>query len=410
MIIVVAGPAGSGKSTLGLQLARLLRVPFLDLDTLTNPLLDQLTQAVLDGRHWNHPELRDIIRPARYAALLAAVADQVRAHSGAVVVAPFTLELKGGPEWDRLVSASGGPPHVVWLRAAGELLAERRGVRGVDRDAYIVDASGGAAPSVPHLAVDASLSIAQQLAAVSRSLSVGRRLPADSPMFRRRFAAGLFDLDGTLIDSTPAINRSWLQLAREFDVELDPLGIGHGQPAAQVVAALFPQHLAEQALARFAEIEAEELDDVVALQGAQNLLERLPEEAKAIVTSGTRLIATNRLRVAGVTPPSVLVTFDDVTKGKPDPEPFVLAAQRLGVDPADCIVFEDAPAGLAAARAAGCTTVSIVGTHEEHELQADLVVDGLYQLSIDVLPDGGFRLTPARPISDGEQPSPGGRR
>lgn len=400
MIIVVAGPAGSGKSTLGLQLARLLRLPFLDLDTLTNPLLDQLADDILHGRHWNDPALRGVIRPARYAALLAALADQVKAGAGAVVVAPFSAELRGGPEWERLVEAAGGVPRVVWLRASPELLRERRRERSADRDAFIVD-SGPAAPAVPHMTVDASLAIAQQLAAIKRGLGLGRPLPTDSPVFGRTFAAALFDLDGTLIDSTPAVNRAWLQLAREFDMELDVLAAGHGQPAAQLVAALFPEHLAESALARVSEIEAEELDDVVALQGAEDTLKSLPEQSKAIVTSGTRLIATNRLRAAGVTPPAVLVTFDDVTRGKPHPEPFLLAAQRLGVDPADCVVFEDAPAGLAAARAAGCATVAIEGTHEEHELDADLVVDGLHQLRVEVLAGGGFRLAPADGLAQG---------
>jgi sugar-phosphatase len=93
----------------------------------------------------------------------------------------------------------------------------------------------------------------------------------------------------------------------------------------------------------------------------------------------------------------VLVTFDDVTHGKPHPEPFLLAAARLGVDPARCIVFEDAPAGLAAAKAAGCATVGIVGTHDERELErnADLLVDGLFQLRVVAHSSGAFHLAPA---------------
>ncbi|WP_382306712.1 HAD-IA family hydrolase [Herbiconiux sp. UC225_62] len=459
MIVVVAGAAGSGKSTLGLELARSLGAALLDLDTLTNPLLEGLGAELAGGAHWNDPALRRLVRPARYAALLAALADQVRAGGSAVLVAPFTAELLGGAEWEQLVEAAGSVPAVLWLVASPELLAERRRLRSADRDAHVVDPPADHAPAVPHLGVDASLPTAEQLADVlarlgvergrggdgrvsdgrvgdggadessrsgsaeegggrdgsvaddsvdddsarddrgrdlgARSVWGGRMLAADSPVFARTFDAALFDLDGTLIDSTPAVVRSWAQLGREYGLETDLLASGHGRPASQVIASGFPEHLADEALARVTEIEAADLDGVVALDGAASLLDSLPDSARAIVTSGTRLIAGNRVGAAGLTPPAVLVTFDDVTHGKPHPEPFLLAASRLGVDPANCVVFEDAPAGLAAAKAAGCTTVGIVGTHDEHDLDADLLVDGLFQLRVDLQPDGGFRLAPA---------------
>ncbi|SDZ17081.1 HAD-IA family hydrolase [Herbiconiux ginsengi] len=473
MIVVVAGAAGSGKSTLGLELARSLGAALLDLDTLTNPLLEGLGAELAGGAHWNDPALRGLVRPARYAALRAALADQVRAGGSAVLVAPFTAELLGGPEWEQLIEAAGSAPVVVWLVASPELLAERRRLRSADRDSHVVDPPAGHAPVVPHLGVDASRPTAEQLADVlarlgveagraddgrvndggagggsghdgggangggshdgggvddsardvgrhngstdksgspggsgvddgarddrdrdlsARSVGGGRTLPTDSPVFARTFDAALFDLDGTLIDSTPAVVRSWAQLGREYGLETDLLASGHGRPASQVIAAGFPDHLAAEALARVTEIEAADLDGVVALEGAAALLDSLPDSARAIVTSGTRLIAGNRIGAAGLTPPVVRVTFDDVTHGKPHPEPFLLAAERLGVDPTDCVVFEDAPAGLAAARAAGCTTVGIVGTHDEHELDADLLVDGLFQLRVVLQPGGGFRL------------------
>ncbi|WP_291053086.1 HAD-IA family hydrolase [Herbiconiux sp.] len=396
MIIVVAGAAGSGKSTLGLELARAFDAALLDLDTLTNPLLEGLGASLADGAHWNDPALRPTIRPARYAVLRAALADQVRAGADAVLVAPFTAELQGGEEWRLLVTAAGGDaPHVVWLQASADLLAERRRLRGADRDVHVVDPPASAVPAVPHLVVDASLSTAQQVTSVRRRLGGGRELPADSPVFGRTFDAALFDLDGTLIDSTPSVIRSWAQMAREYGLEGDPLAGGHGRPAAQVVGSLFPEHQAAEALARVTALEAADLDDVIALDGAASLLGSLPDEARAIVTSGTHVIATSRLAAAGLAEPAVLVTFDDVTHGKPHPEPFLLAASRLGVDPARCVVLEDAPAGLAAAKAAGCTTVAIAGTHASHELDADLTVDGLFQLRAEPAPGGGFRLVPA---------------
>ncbi|KQQ50622.1 hypothetical protein ASF68_15385 [Plantibacter sp. Leaf314] len=220
-------------------------------------------------------------------------------------------------------------------------------------------------------------------------------MEATAPIFGQVFAAGLFDLDGTLIDSTPAVNRSWAQLAREYGLEVDLLAEGHGQPAAQVLTASFPPEQVAGALARIIEIEAEEVADVIALPGAAEALAALGDDAKAIVTSGTRLIAGNRIAAAGLVRPAVVVTFDDVTKGKPDPEPFLLGRSRLGMEAQPCVVFEDAPAGLAAARAAGCWTVGIAGTHEAHELDADLVIDGLFQLRLEPVVEGGFRLVPA---------------
>lgn len=401
MIVVVAGPAGSGKTTLGRALARTLRLPLLDLDTITNPVLDGVG-ALADhdwpagATHWNDAALRPTVRPARYAALLATLADQRDAGVGAVLVAPFTAELRGGEEWDALVEAAGVVPRVVWLRADAATLADRRAGRAADRDAHIVDAPSDVEPQVRHLTIEAALSTSQQLASVKRALGLGRTLASTSPIFEQVFAAGLFDLDGTLIDSTPAVNRSWAQLAREYGIEDDLLAAGHGQPAVQVLAERFPADQVAGALARIIEIEAAETADVIALPGAADALAALGDDAKAIVTSGTRLIAGNRIGAAGLTPPQVVVTFDDVTKGKPDPEPFLLGRSRLGMDERTCVVFEDAPAGLAAAKAAGCWTVGIAGTHEAHELDADLVIDGLFQLRLEPVAEGGFRLVPTQ--------------
>lgn len=171
MIIAIAGPAGSGKTTLGRALARALALPLLDLDTLTNPLLEGLG-SLLAGRHWNDSTLRPTIRPARYAALLAALSDQVDVGGGAVLVAPFTAELAGGAEWRQLVHAAGGAPTTVWLQASPGLLAERRAGRAADRDAHVVDAAAGAPPVVPHLVVDASWTTSVQVEHVLGQLTL----------------------------------------------------------------------------------------------------------------------------------------------------------------------------------------------------------------------------------------------
>lgn len=156
---------------------------------------------------------------------------------------------------------------------------------------------------------------------------------------------------------------------------------------------MLPESRVTEAVARIAAIEESDLDDILSLGGAVDFIASLPQAAKAIVTSGTRNLAHARIAASGIPKPDVVVTFDDVTKGKPHPEPFLLAAERLGVGPSRCLVFEDAPAGLLAARAAGCATVAIVGTHDAAGLDADLVVDGLHQLAVEPV-DGSYRIVP----------------
>lgn len=388
--LAVTGAAGAGKSTLGRALARELGLALLDLDTLTNPVLDAVVTPLLAGGHWNDEALRPTVRPARYAALRDALADQAAIGMGAVAVAPFTSELEGGDAWRQFAAACGQEPVVVWLTGTSELLNARRAHRSVDRDAHAMDAPAFA-PAVPHVRIDASLSTSQQVNRVLRHLGVHRALSEDSIVLSRRFDAAMFDLDGTLIDSTPAVLRSWNLLSTEFGVDIDPLASGHGQPAIQLIRKIFPVDRADEALARISEIEAAEVWDVVPIPGSVEFFDSVP--LRAIVTSGTRLIAGNRLTAARIVRPDIVVTFDDVVKGKPDPEPFLLAAQRLGAAPHSCVVFEDAPAGIRAAKAAGCMVVAITGTHDADELQdADLVVDRLDQLVVS--PDGtGFRLT-----------------
>lgn len=164
--VLVAGAAGSGKSTLGASLARRAGAALLDLDTLTNPVLEGLQSAgVFGGRHWNDPSLRAVVRPARYAALRDAIAAQ---PARAVAVAPWTAELAGGAPWRDLVDALGAEPHVVWLRAGVELLAQRRAGRGFDRDAHVVEP--GAEPVIAHIEVDAALPTAEQVERVEAAL------------------------------------------------------------------------------------------------------------------------------------------------------------------------------------------------------------------------------------------------
>ncbi|MGH3491487.1 MAG: HAD-IA family hydrolase [Actinopolymorphaceae bacterium] len=198
--------------------------------------------------------------------------------------------------------------------------------------------------------------------------------------------AVLFDLDSTLVNSLPSLIRSWGRWAEEHGLTAEQVraAIGHGLTAASIVARLLPPEQRAVGLARIDVLETSDVADVTALPGAHTLLSALPANRWAIVTSGNQLVAKARLAAAGLPEPAVLVTADDVRRGKPDPEPYLLGAQRVGVDPARCLVVEDAPAGLAAARAAGMSSVGVTTTHDAADLDADVVVEGLQNLSVRV--------------------------
>ncbi|MGW3290093.1 HAD family hydrolase [Streptomyces sp. NPDC001002] len=194
----------------------------------------------------------------------------------------------------------------------------------------------------------------------------------------------LFDNDGTLVSSLESVRRCWARWAREYGITAEAFGSVelHGRTAAEIAADLLPADVVPAAVARIEQLEVEDVPNggVRLLPGTQAFLAALPAERWAVVTSATRPLAEARLDAVGILP-KTLITADDVTRGKPDPEPYLRAARELGVDPARCVVFEDAPAGLRAGRAAGMTTVALTTTHQAHELAADLVVNDLSALS-----------------------------
>lgn len=210
------------------------------------------------------------------------------------------------------------------------------------------------------------------------------------PLDGRPFAAVVFDMDGTLIDSTPVVVRSWLRWAEEHDVDPRRLQGFHGVPAAAIVAELLPGHRHERAVRRITELELADTDGIEVLPGAAEALAALAPEHSAIATSCTAPLAAARIGASGLQAPAVLVTADDVERGKPHPDPFLLAAERLGVDPTKCLVVEDAPGGLAAARAAGCATLAVVTTTPREELvaAADAVVTDLSHVVFSSTGDG----------------------
>jgi mannitol-1-/sugar-/sorbitol-6-phosphatase len=164
---VVAGAAGTGKSTLGEALARRTGAVLLDLDTVTNPLLDRVFPATGRCGHWNDDQNRPLVRPARYAALLDVAADQTRLGRDVVLTAPFTAELQGGPEWETLVRALASTDLlVVWLHTSPDILRRRVRDRGELRDLATSAARPAAAPRIPHLRLDATSPTDEQMAVV----------------------------------------------------------------------------------------------------------------------------------------------------------------------------------------------------------------------------------------------------
>ncbi|MGA4866532.1 HAD family hydrolase [Streptomyces lavendulocolor] len=203
----------------------------------------------------------------------------------------------------------------------------------------------------------------------------------------------LFDNDGTLVSTLESVHRCWTRWAGEYGIAADDFARVelHGRPAVEIITELLPPGRAAEIPAALARIERLEIEDVPGgvklLPGTGELLAALPANRWAVVTSATGPLAAARLREAGIDAP-VLIAADDITRGKPDPEPYLLAAARLGVDPARCVVFEDAPAGLASGRAAGMRTVALATTHDRDRLVADVVVTDLSQVSAQVTPDG----------------------
>lgn len=199
-----------------------------------------------------------------------------------------------------------------------------------------------------------------------------------SALTGRVFAAVLFDMDGTLIDSTPAVRRAWERWAAEFGITLPGSGEWqwHGIPAGQIVPLLLPPERVAEGARRIEQIETADTDGVVVLPGTLDALKAVGDRA-AIATSCTRPLALARIAAAGFPPPAVVVTADQTERGKPDPAPYLLAAREMGVDPADCLVVEDAPAGLVAGAAAGAATLALTTTTPPQELAADAVVGTL---------------------------------
>lgn len=208
----------------------------------------------------------------------------------------------------------------------------------------------------------------------------------------------LFDQDGVLVDSEPVVSRHWRAWAQGRGLDPDAvIANAHGQRVIETMRKYLP-HLPDDEVTaeadRLAYEEGSDLDGVAPFPGAAELLRSLPAERWAVATSGTRHTATGRFGTLGLPEPRVFVTADDVARGKPHPEPYLRAAEGLGVDSSRCVVFEDSPAGIRSALAAGAAAIGIATTHGAEQLaHATHVVARLSDVRVSRAPEGsGYAL------------------
>ncbi|PSR15804.1 phosphatase [filamentous cyanobacterium CCP3] len=200
----------------------------------------------------------------------------------------------------------------------------------------------------------------------------------------------IFDVDGVLINSDPVADRHWRLWADRHGVDYEAIArIHHGRPTVDTIRQVAP-HLNVVEEARIKEsAEADDTDGLVTYAGAQELLAQLPRDRWGVATSGTRRTVSIRFPYLGLPEPSVMVTANDVQRGKPAPDPYLLAAERLGFAPADCLVIEDAPAGVEAAAAASARVIAVATTNRAEDLaRADAIAPALAAIHISVKPNG----------------------
>ncbi|HZW03111.1 MAG TPA: HAD-IA family hydrolase [Anaerolineaceae bacterium] len=200
----------------------------------------------------------------------------------------------------------------------------------------------------------------------------------------------LFDMDGVLVDSWESIRRHWRTWAERHQLDMEAvMDQVHGKAGIDIIRAIAP-HLDAEAETRFlADLEAADTGGVRRIPGADRLLAGLPADRWAVVTSARENVARSRLRAAGLPEPAVLVTASEIERGKPDPQGYWIAAGRLGFAPAACLVVEDSPAGVEAARRAGIRVIAVLTTHVRSELPAaDAFAGRLEEIRVGVAEDG----------------------
>jgi sugar-phosphatase len=220
-------------------------------------------------------------------------------------------------------------------------------------------------------------------------------LSAQASVFDRAFGAFLFDMDGTVLNSIAAAERIWSAWAVRHGVDVETfLPTIHGARAIDTITRLnLPGVDAEQQAAFITAAEINDVEGIVEIPAAAAFLNALPKNRWAMVTSAPRDLALRRMAAAGIPEPAVMITAEDVKAGKPDPAGYLLAAKKLGVEPADCLIFEDAAVGIQAAEAAGAALMIITATHQHPIETAHATLASYDAISVSVGADGLLRLT-----------------
>ncbi|RBH55919.1 MULTISPECIES: HAD family hydrolase [Pseudomonas] len=202
----------------------------------------------------------------------------------------------------------------------------------------------------------------------------------------QRFAAFLFDMDGTLLNSIASAERVWARWAARHGLDVEAfLQTIHGVRSIETVRRQnLPGIDPEREAAVITQAEIDDVEGVIAIEGAKAFLASLPPERWAIVTSAPRALAERRMAAAGLDFPSLVITAEDIAHGKPAPDCYLLAARRLGVRPQDCLVFEDAPAGITAGEAAEARVVVISATHAHPMETPHRVLADYQQVAVDI--------------------------
>lgn len=220
-------------------------------------------------------------------------------------------------------------------------------------------------------------------------------LPSSArPVFDRSFSAFLFDMDGTLINSIPATERVWTQWALKHGLDVATfLPTMHGVRGIDTITRLGLPGVDPVAEAKAVEqAEMDDIDGIIPIAGAIAFLSSLPADRWGIVTSAPVALARRRLAAAGIPLPTVIVTADDVTRGKPAPDGYMLGAKRLGFDAADCLVFEDVPAGILAGEGAGAHVAVMTATHHHPIETSHPLLESYEGVTAALDADGKLRL------------------